>query len=80
MGTNGKGVRRQHSAEIKAKVALAAVRGERTVNEIASMYGVHPAMIAKWKKQLIEEMPQIFTSRRSATDPATPAALPSGDR
>ena len=64
--TNGKGTRRQHSAELKAKVALAAIKGERTVNEIAAMYGVHPAMITKWKKQLMEEVPQVFASRRSA--------------
>lgn len=64
--TNGKGTRRQHSAEIKAKVALAAIRGEHTVNEIATMYGVHPTMIAKWKKQLLEEVPQVFANRRSA--------------
>ncbi len=63
----GKGQRRQHTAEIKAKVALIAIKGERTVNEIATMYGVHPAMIAKWKKQALEELPQVFASRRSAT-------------
>ena len=64
--TNGKGTRRQHAAEIKAKVALAAIRGDRTVNEIAAMYGVHPTMIAKWKKQALHELPQVFASRRSA--------------
>ncbi|MGH7866300.1 MAG: transposase [Candidatus Dormibacteraceae bacterium] len=64
--TNSRGSRRQHSAELKAKVALAAIKGEHTANEIAAMYGVHPAMIAKWKKQLLEEVSQIFTSRRSA--------------
>ena len=64
--TNGRGTRRQHSAELKAKVALAAIKGERTVNEIAAMYGVHPTMIVKWKKQLLEEMPQVFANRRSA--------------
>ena len=64
--TNGRGTRRQHSPEIKAKVALAAIKGEHTANEIAAMYGVHPAMITKWKKQLLEEVPQVFASRRSA--------------
>ena len=63
---NGKGTRRQHSAEIKAKVALAAIKGDHTVNEIAAMYGVHPVMISKWKKQLLEEVPQVFANRRSA--------------
>ena len=36
------GQRRRHGADIKAKVALAAIKGERTINEIAIMYGVHP--------------------------------------
>jgi putative transposase len=64
--TNGRRARRQHSAELKAKVALAAIKGDHTVNEIAAMYGVHPTMIAKWKKQLLEEVPQVFANRRSA--------------
>lgn len=63
---NGKGTRRQHTAEIKARVALAAIKGERTANEIATMYGVHPTMISKWKKQALQELPQVFTNRRSA--------------
>ena len=63
---NGTGTRRQHTAEIKARVALAAIRGDRTVNEIARMYGVHPTMITKWKKQALSELPQVFSSRRSA--------------
>lgn len=64
--TNGKGTRRHHGPEIKAKVAMAAIQGKHTVNEIAAMYGVHPTMIAKWKKQLLQEVPQVFASRRSA--------------
>ena len=57
--------RRQHTAELKAKVAIAAIKGERTANEIATMFGVHPSVIAKWKKQGMEEFAQIFTNRRS---------------
>jgi putative transposase len=51
---------------LKAKVALAAIQGKHTANEIASMYGVHPTMIAKGKKQLLEEVPQVFTNRRNS--------------
>ncbi len=47
-------------------MALAVIRGERTVNEIATMYGVHPTMIAKWKRQALQELPQVFATRRSA--------------
>jgi len=56
--------RRQHSGALKAKVALAAIRGDKTVNELASDYGVHPVQISQWKKVLQEEAPQIFSSRR----------------
>lgn len=66
MTNSNRGTRRQHPAEIKAKVALAAIKGEHTVNEIAAMYGVHPTMITKWKKQALQELPQVFGTRRSA--------------
>lgn len=66
MTTSNRGTRRQHTAELKAKVALAAIKGEHTVNEIAAMYGVHPTMITKWKKQALQELPQVFGNRRSA--------------
>jgi putative transposase len=63
----GKGGRRgQHGPDIKAKVALLAIKGERTVNEIAGMYGIHPSVVARWKKQAVEELPQVFVNRRSA--------------
>lgn len=47
MGT--KNGRKQHTAEFKAKVALAAIKGEHTASELASMYGVHPTQIGVWK-------------------------------
>src|SRR5919109_862949 len=55
---------RQHSAEFKAKVTLEAIRGERTMNELAAEYGVHPVQITQWKKVALEELPKIFSSRR----------------
>jgi putative transposase len=58
--------RRQHSAEFKAKVALEAIRGERTINELATEYGVHPVQITQWKKVLLEEVSTLFSSRRGA--------------
>ena len=49
-------MRRQQSAEFKAKVALEALRGERTINELAAEYGVHPVQITQWKKVVLEEV------------------------
>ena len=57
--------RRQHSGAFKAKVALEAIRGERTVNEIAADYGVHPVQITQWKRQAVENLAKAFDDRAS---------------
>ena len=46
--------RQKHSAAFKAKVALAAIKGDRTVGELAGEYGVHPSQIHAWKKALLD--------------------------
>ena len=56
--------RRRHSAALKAKVALEAIRGERTVNELAGFYQVHPAQIAVWKRRALEGLPELFADGR----------------
>lgn len=56
--------RRRHSAEFKARVALEAIRGQRTGNEIASAHGVHPVQVAEWKKQALDGLAELFTDRR----------------
>jgi transposase-like protein len=56
--------RKQYSAEFKARVALEALKGVKTVNELARAYGVHPTQIAHWKHRLPKEMPDIFSARR----------------
>ena len=63
--------RKRHSAEFKAKVALAALKGQQTLNELASMYGVHPVQVAQWKKQAAEGLPELFIGRRAASEQAT---------
>lgn len=52
--------RRRFSAEFKAKVALEAIRGEQTLNELAARYELHPNMIMTWKRQAIENMAATF--------------------
>ena len=52
--------RRNHSADFKAKVALAAVRGDKTLSEVAGQFDVHPNQITQWKTQLLDRAAQIF--------------------
>jgi transposase-like protein len=59
-GDQTKSKRRKHDAGFKARVALEAVKGERTVSEPAAEYGVHPTMIHQWKKALLEGASDIF--------------------
>lgn len=54
--------RRNHSAAFKAKVALAAIKGEKTLAELAQLYDVHPTQLAAWKAQLLEGAVGVFGS------------------
>jgi transposase-like protein len=56
--------RRRFSAEFKAKVALQAIKGEKTVAELASEHEVHGNQISQWKKQLLDALPEVFGRRR----------------
>jgi transposase-like protein len=57
--------RKQYSAELKAKVAIEAIKGQSTVNEIASSYGLHPNLVLQWKRQALDQMPEIFSNGRA---------------
>ena len=60
--------RRQFSGAFKAKIALEAIKGQRTVQELATAYGVHPNQITNWKKQLIAAAADIFSGARERQD------------
>jgi len=66
--------RRKYSAELKAKVALEALRGEQTLAELSARYNVHPNLIANWKKRARESLVDVFNGgdqRRDAQHEAT---------
>ena len=58
--------RKAHAAAFKAQVALAALKGDKTVNELASQHAVHPTLIHAWKKQLLAGAEELFSNGRKA--------------
>ena len=63
--------RKQHTAAFKAQVALTALKGDKTVNELAAQFGVHPTLIHDWKKKLLAGAAGIFEGGAKTT--AAPA-------
>ena len=55
--------RKQYSPELKARVALAEIRGDGTIAKLAQKFGVHPNMIAKWKREALDGMKDTFTRK-----------------
>jgi len=64
MGVKMPATRTKFSPELKAKVALDAIKGELTIGEISSNYGVHSTQITIWKKQAMEELKLVFSDKR----------------
>ena len=60
--------RRRFSAEIKARVALEAIRGEHSVAELASKHGIHPNLVTNWKRQAVDGMASVFDGRAAERD------------
>jgi len=52
--------RKNYSPQFKAKVALEAIKGEKTISQIASEFGIHPQQISSWKKEFLQNMHKIF--------------------
>jgi len=59
-----KNKRRNHSSKFKAKVALDAAKGRKTIAELSKEYQVHPTQIVQWKKQLMDSLPDIFSVKQ----------------
>ncbi|MEK7699553.1 MAG: transposase [Planctomycetota bacterium] len=56
--------RKRYSGEFKWQVEVEAIKGEKTASEIGGEYGVHPTQIAQWKKQVMDEVPKIFSMKK----------------
>ena len=52
--------RKQHSAEFKARVAMASLSGEKTLAQLSVEFGVHPTMISNWKQELVKRAGELF--------------------
>ena len=58
--------RKQHSAEFKARVAMTALSGEKTLAELSAQFGVHPTMISAWKQELVKRASELFARSNKA--------------
>jgi transposase-like protein len=70
--------RKQHSPKFKARVAVEAIRGEKTLSQLGSEFKVHPIQIGKWRKMALEQLPDLFVdgrTRKSRNEGATSDAL-----
>jgi transposase len=70
-----KRTRKRHNAGFKAKVAVAAIKGDRTVAELASEFGVHPNQIYNWKKQLLDGAASVFEGGSAVEGTASEAQV-----
>jgi transposase len=57
--------RKQYSPKFKARVAIEAIRGEKTLSQLGSQFKVHPIQIAKWRKAALEQLPELFVDGRT---------------
>jgi transposase len=62
--------RKTHPPALKAKVAVEAIKAQRTTSEIAQMFGVHPNLVGSWKKLALDLLPELFAPQAAAARPA----------
>ena len=67
--------RKRHSAEFKARVALEALSGAHTMAELSAKHGVHPNMIARWKRRAMDGLPDLFAKKNEREPAATEADI-----
>jgi transposase-like protein len=60
--------RKQYSPKFKARVAIEAIHGEKTLSQLASQFKVHPIQIAKWRKSALEQLPELFVDGRRSKE------------
>jgi transposase-like protein len=63
--------RRKHAPEFKARVALEAIQGLKTANEIAAEFEIHPVMVSNWKKEMLSRLPELFESKDAKKEHAS---------
>ena len=68
-------MRKQFSKEFKAKVALAAIRGDKTIAELCSQFGVHSSQVNAWKRMLKEGLPELFSGKKGRKDQSKEALV-----
>ena len=64
-------IRKSYSSAFKAKVALEAIKKEKTMSQLSSEYGVHSNQINQWRKRLLEELPEVFSKKRQKKEKDT---------
>jgi transposase-like protein len=57
--------RKQYSAQFKARVAIEAIRGEKTLSQLGSQFKLHPMQIVKWRKSALDQLPELFVDGRT---------------
>ena len=73
-------MRKSYDSKFQEQVALEAVKGEKTLAELCNEFGVHANQIGRWRKQLLETLPELFSDRRKKKDKTTYAYYGSRSR